>query len=310
MANRTRVTEFILIGFSLSPQTEIILFFLFLMFYLVTVSGNLLIITITLISHRLHAPMYFFLRNFSVMEILFTSITVPKLLAGLLFHSKTISYHACMAQCFFYFFVGVTEFIFLAIMSFDRYVAICNPLRYTTIMNNRVCIQLLLAAWSGSFFPIFFSALFFLQVPFCGPNVVNHFFCDNIALEKIACTDTRPVELMNFILASLLLCGSLVVTTVSYIYIVTTVLRIPTAKGRQKAFSTCASHITVVSITYGTHLFMHVRPTGTNSLDLNKAVALMTTVVTPSLNPFIYTLRNEAVKQALRETIIQKKRTS
>ncbi|XP_059587357.1 olfactory receptor 6E1-like [Alligator mississippiensis] len=310
MANRTRVTEFILIGFSLSPQTEIILFFLFLMFYLVTVSGNLLIITITLISHRLHAPMYFFLRNFSVMEILFTSITVPKLLAGLLFHSKTISYHARMAQCFFYFFVGVTEFIFLAIMSFDRYVAICNPLRYTTIMNNRVCIQLLLAAWSGSFFPIFFSALFFLQVPFCGPNVVNHFFCDSIALEKIACTDTHPVELMNLILASLLLCGSLVVTTVSYIHIFITVLRIPTAKGRQKAFSTCASHITVVSLTYGTHIFMHVQSTETSSLDLNKAVALMTTVVTPSLNPFIYTLRNEAVKQALRETIIQKKRTS
>ncbi|XP_024076662.1 olfactory receptor 6M1-like, partial [Terrapene carolina triunguis] len=307
ISNESRVTEFILMGFPLSRQMEIFLFVLFLMFYLVTLSGNLVIITITLADYQLRTPMYFFLWNFSFMEIWFTSVTVPKLLSSLLFGSRIISFTSCMIQSFFYFFLVVTEFLLLAVMSFDRYVAICNPLRYTVIMNSHVCFVLVFGAWTGAFLYILGPLSAVAEVPYCGPNVVNHFFCDLTALVKLSCKDTHVLESAIFIMASVLILNSLVVTAVSYTYIITTVLRTPMAQGRQKAFSTCTSHITVVSIVYSTHIFMHVRPIESSSLELNKVVALLTSVVTPSLNPFIYTLRNKQVKQALKEAVAQNK---
>ncbi|XP_039354632.1 olfactory receptor 6M1-like [Mauremys reevesii] len=307
ISNESRVTEFILKGFPLSRQMEIFLFVLFLMFYLVTLSGNLVIITITLADYRLRTPMYFFLWNFSFMEILFTSVTVPKHLSGLLFGSRIISFTSCMVQSFFYFFLAVTEFLLLAVMSFDRYVAICNPLRYTVIMNSHVCSVLVFGAWTGAFLYVLGPLSAVAEVTYCGPNVVNHFFCDITPLVKLSCKDTHVLESAIFILASVLILSSLVVTAVSYLYIITTVLRTPMAQGRRKAFSTCTSHITVVSIVYSTHIYMHVRPIESSSLELNKVVALLTSVVTPSLNPFIYTLRNEQVKQALKEAVAQNK---
>uniref|UniRef100_A0A8C3SFT5 Olfactory receptor n=1 Tax=Chelydra serpentina TaxID=8475 RepID=A0A8C3SFT5_CHESE len=306
MKNQTNST-FILMGFPLSRPMEIFLFILFLMFYLVTLSGNLVIITITLADYRLRTPMYFFLWNFSFMEIWFTSVTVPKLLSSLLFGRRIISFTSCMVQSFFYFFLAVTEFLLLAVMSFDRYVAICNPLRYTVIMNSHICFLLVFGAWTGAFSYILGPLSAVAKVPYCGPNVVNHFFCDITPLVKLSCKDTHVLESAIFIMASVLILSSLAVTVVSYMYIITTVLRTPMAQGRQKAFSTCTSHITVVSIIYGTHIFMHVRPMESSSLELNKVVALLTSVVTPSLNPFIYTLRNEQVKQALKEAVAQNK---
>ncbi|XP_008174430.2 olfactory receptor 6M1-like [Chrysemys picta bellii] len=307
ISNESRVTEFILMGFPLSRQMEIFLFVLFLMFYLVTLSGNLVIIAITLADYRLRTPMYFFLWNFSFMEIWFTSVTVPKLLSSLLFGSRFISFTSCMVQSFFYFFLVVTEFLLLGVMSFDRYVAICNPLRYTVIMNSHICFVLVFGAWTGAFLYILGPLSAVAEVPYCGPNVVNHFFCDLTPLVKLSCKDTHVLESAIFIMASVLILSSLVVTAVSYMYIITTVLRTPMAQGRQKAFSTCTSHITVVSIIYSTHIFMHVRPIESSSLELNKVVALLTSVVTPSLNPFIYTLRNKQVKQALKEAVAQNK---
>ncbi|KYO40070.1 olfactory receptor 49-like [Alligator mississippiensis] len=265
--------------------------------------GNFLIISITLLDYRLHTPMYFFLRNFSFLEISFTSVVIPKMLVNLLSEKKTISITACFIQSFFYFLLGIAEFFLLAAMSFDRYVAICNPLRYPIIMNSRLCVQLVLSCWLGSFFFVFMTTIVITQLPFCGPNVINHFFCDNSPLIKLSCTDTRFIELVDFIFAIIILLGTLAVTTVSYINIISTILHLPSAKGRQKAFSTCSSHIIVVSMFYGSCIFMYIRPNQSIGLNINKGVAVLNTVVTPLLNPFIYSLRNKQVHEVLRDTM-------
>ncbi|XP_059587332.1 olfactory receptor 6E1-like [Alligator mississippiensis] len=301
MQNQTAVTEFILLGFTETRWLQILLFLALLFTYLLTMTGNIVIITITLVDRRLHTPMYFFLRNFSVLEIGFTSVVIPKMLSNLLSVRKTISVVACFIQLFFYFFLGVTEFFLLATMSFDRYVAICNPLRYPVIMNSRLCIQLVMICWLGSLPSVLITAIIISQLPFCGSNVIDHFFCDNLPLLKLACADTRLIELINFILAVIILLGTLVITAVSYIHIISTILRLPSAKERQRAFSTCSSHIIVVTMFYGSCIFMYVRPTRARGLDLNKGVAILNTVVTPLLNPFIYSLRNKQVQEVLRD---------
>ncbi|XP_036592776.1 olfactory receptor 49-like [Trichosurus vulpecula] len=304
MGNNTTITEIILLGLTDAFEFQMPIFVVLLLTYLITLLGNLLIIVITLMDHRLHTPMYYFLRNFAVLEIWFTSVIFPKMLNNILTGNKTISFLGCFLQCFLYFFLGTTEFLLLAVMSFDRYVAICNPLRYATIMSKRVCVQLVLSSWVGGFLLIIVPSSITFQQPFCGPNVINHFFCDNFPLLELVCADTSLVELIGFVVANISLLGTLSVTAPCYGHILYTILHIPSAKERQKAFSTCSSHIIVVSLFYGSCIFMYVRAgKGSEGENLNKVVALLITVVTPMLNPFIYTLRNKQVKLVIREKV-------
>ncbi|XP_072481746.1 olfactory receptor 6E1-like [Notamacropus eugenii] len=304
MGNITTVTEIILQGLTDACELQMLIFVGLLLTYLITLLGNLLIIVVTLMDHRLHTPVYYFLRNFAVLEIWFTSVIFPKTLDNIRTGNKTISLLGCFFQCFLYFFLGTTEFFLLAVMSFDRYVAICNPLRYATIMSKGLCVQLVLSSWMGGFLLIIVQSYITFQQPFCGPNVINHFFCDSFPLLELICADTSLVELIGFVIANTSLLGTLSVTASCYGHILHTILRIPSAKERQKAFSTCSSHIIVVSLFYGSCIFMYVREgKGSEGENLNKVVAILNTVVTPMLNPFIYTLRNKQVKLVIREKV-------
>ncbi|CAM5154272.1 unnamed protein product [Eretmochelys imbricata] len=301
--NETAVSEFILVGFSsLGEKLKIFLFLVLLLIYLITITGNVLIIFIVWGNPRLHSPMYFFIANLSFLETWFTSVTSPKLMLNFLSISRSISFHGCMAQSFFYFALGGTELAFLVVMSFDRYVAICRPLQYATIMEQRFCIQLVLGTWVGGFMLMSLRMLLFLKLSFCGPNVINHFFCDNTPLFLLSCSDTSGARRVDSILISVLVLSSLGLTMLSYVSILFSVLRIPMATGRQKAFATCGSHLTSLAIAYGSCIVLYARPSGSFSLDVNKGVALLNTVLYPFLNPFIYSLRNKTVKLALRET--------
>ncbi|KAM7150962.1 olfactory receptor 6M1-like [Macrochelys suwanniensis] len=304
--NETAVSEFILLGFpSLGEKLNIFLFLILLLTYLITVTGNVVIIFIVWVDHRLHFPMYFFIANLSFLETWFTSVTSPKMMLNFLSVSKTISLNGCMAQSFFYFTLGTTEFSLLMVMSFDRYVAICRPLQYATIMNQRLCIQLVLGSWVGSFVVISVRMVLILKLRFCGPNVINHFFCDNTPLFLLSCTDTSWVRRADSILSTTIVLSSLCLIMLSYVSIFFSILRIPTATGKQKAFATCGSHLTALAVVYGSCIVLYVRPSGCFSLDVNKGVALLNTVLYPFLNPFIYSLRNKTVKLALREAFGQ-----
>ncbi|XP_066486625.1 olfactory receptor 6E1-like [Tiliqua scincoides] len=297
--NCTTEDDFILLGFTNNHQLEIILFPLLIGTYLLTIFGNIVIIVITLVDPQLDTPMYFFLRHFAILEIGFTTTIIPKTLANMAMCQKTISLPGCFTQFFLYFVLGTTEFFLLAVMSFDRYVAICNPLRYSTIMNNQICSLLVLCSWVGGFLLIMGPAIQLFQMPFCGLNIIDHFFCDNGPLLKLASADTSLMEVIDFLIATLSLLGTLAVNVVSYISIVSTIMHIPSATGRKKAFSTCASHIIVVSITYGSCIFVYIKPNGSSHLDFSKSVAILNTIVSPLLNPFVYCLRNKQVHDAL-----------
>ncbi|XP_075399405.1 olfactory receptor 6M1-like [Tenrec ecaudatus] len=299
--NKTRVTEFILLGFQTEKEVEILLFVVFLFMYMTSLIGNTMIILLVCVDYHLHSPMYFFVANLSFLELTITSTVVPKMLANTFSLTKVISFMGCLTQSFFYFLFGSTEFFILAVMSFDRYVAICNPLRYTTIMNKETCILLLLGSYVGAFLSVLGPSIVTGPLPFCGPNVINHFFCDSAPVLKLVCADISLAELADFLSSAVLLLGSLLLTVVSYTYIVITILRIPSVQGRQKAFSTCVSHITVVTLYYGSSIFIYVRPKKGNVMDVNKFATVLNTIVTPMLNPFIYSLRNEKVKESLRD---------
>ncbi|XP_061447921.1 olfactory receptor 6M1-like [Rhineura floridana] len=301
--NVTTVTEFLLLGFMYEPDVEVILFLVFLIVYLVTVLGNVVIIILICIDLRLHSPMYLFLSNLSFIEIFMTTCVVPKMLANLLSKRKTISFGGSFAQPYFYFFMGSTEFILFAAMSFDRYMAICYPLRYPTLMTEKVCANMVIGSWIGGFLSVFLSTVLKVKLPYYGPNVINHYFCDSAPLLHLACTDISFIELVDFIGSLLLLLGSLSFTTVSYVYIISTILKIPSAQGRKKAFATCASHFTVVSMGYGISIFVYVRPSQSDIMSMNKALAIFSGILTPLLNPFIFSLRNEQMKEVLRDVL-------
>uniref|UniRef100_A0ABI7ZSE6 G-protein coupled receptors family 1 profile domain-containing protein n=1 Tax=Felis catus TaxID=9685 RepID=A0ABI7ZSE6_FELCA len=293
--NWTLVTEIILVGIPTTRALGGLLFFIFSLAYLVTVLGNSLIIMLILMDYRLHSPMYFFLSNLSFSEVLTTTCAVPKMLAGFLSDRKSISFGGCFTQSYFYFLSGCTEFILFAVMSYDRYVAICSPLQYPAIMTSSLCVRLVILSWVGGFLLILPSTVLKVGLPYCGPNVIDHFFCDSAPLLHLACADIHIIELLDFLSSLVLL------IRVSYMYIIIAILRIPFDQGRQKAFSTCVSHITVVTLYYGSSIFIYVRPKKGDVMDLNKFATVLNTIVTPMLNPFIYSLRNKKVKESLKD---------
>uniref|UniRef100_A0A8C3RYS1 Olfactory receptor n=1 Tax=Chelydra serpentina TaxID=8475 RepID=A0A8C3RYS1_CHESE len=307
--NQTGVSEFILLGFSDHPQVQLILFVAFASAYAAALLGNVSIITVICSQPGLHTPMYFFLVNLSLLDIGCVTSTVPQMLTNLLAQKKAISFQGCLAQMYFFSaflateLLLLTEYILLAVMSYDRYVAICFPLHYGTIMSRKICILLVICSWIGGFLAVFIPTAMKSGLPFCGPNIINHFFCDSAPLLHLACSDIRLIELVDFLVSASVALGTLLPTVVSYLCILATIMKIPSTKGRIKAFSTCSSHFTIITIGYGTSMFIYVRPSQDHFMSLNKVASLMTTVVTPMLNPFIFSLRNQQVKEALRDSI-------
>ncbi|XP_006884074.1 PREDICTED: olfactory receptor 6C2-like [Elephantulus edwardii] len=303
MRNHTIITTFILLGLTDDPHLQLLVFIFLFLTYIMSVAGNLTIISLTLIDSHLKTPMYFFLRNFSFLEISFTTVCIPRFLYSISTGDNTITYNACACQIFFIGLFGATEFFLLAAMSYDRYVAICKPLHYMTIMNNRVCTTLVLCCWVSGLVIIITPLGMGLELEFCDSNVIDHFGCDASPLFKISCSDTWFIEQIVIICAVLTFIITLIGVVLSYIYIIKTIIKFPSAQQRKKAFSTCSSHMIVVSITYGSCIFIYIKPSAKEEVGINKGVSVLTTSVAPLLNPFIYTLRNKQVKQAFNDTI-------
>nr|XP_033780641.1 olfactory receptor 1509-like [Geotrypetes seraphini]XP_033780680.1 olfactory receptor 1509-like [Geotrypetes seraphini] len=299
VANETRVTEFILLGLSSNPDLQIIFFVLFLVMYLGTITGNLLIIMTIYMDSQLHSPMYFFLCNLSFIDLSFSTVTVPRALVLFLLLKNTISFRDCMTQLFFLHLIAGTECFHLVLMAYDRYVAICHPLHYTKIMNRRVCLLLAVSTWAGGVIHAFSQSLPIIQLPFCGPNEINHFFCEGLNLYLLACTGTFISEIVDMANSGSLALSCFLVLVISYGYIISTILKIDSAAGRWKAFSTCATHLLVVTLFFGPIVFVYMRPSVTFVID--KPLAVFYTAVTPWLNPIIYTLRNEKARKAMKK---------
>ncbi|XP_032706553.1 olfactory receptor 6C3-like [Lontra canadensis] len=296
MRNHTMITEFILLGISYDPPFQVVIFIFLFMAYVLSVPGNLTIIILTLIDCRLKTPMYYFLQNFSFLEITFTSVSIPRFLGAIIINIKTISYNNCLAQLFFFIFMGVSEFFLLTAMSFDHYIAICKPLHYTTIISKKICTLPVLGFWLGGFLTIFTPLMLILQLDFCASNVIDHFSCDYFPILQLSCSDTWLLEMIGFYYTFVTLIFTLGLVILSYMCILSTILRIPSASQRKKAFSTCSSHLIVISISYGSCIFMYVKTSARERASLTKGVAILNTSIVPMLNPFIYTLRNQQVK--------------
>nr|XP_012604139.1 olfactory receptor 10R2-like [Microcebus murinus] len=302
-ANFSSVTEFLLLGFSSLGDIQLILFAVFLCLYLIILSGNITIVTVIHLDHSLHIPMYFFLGVLSISETCYTFVILPKMLINLLSLLRTISFTNCATQMFFFLGFAVTNCLLLGVMGYDRYAAICHPLRYPILMRWQVCGQLAATcAVIGFLFSLIGSLLVF-ELPFCGPNKINHYFCDISPVIRLACTDTHINELVIFIGGVLALMVPLTFVCVSYGFIVRTILRIPSVEGKRKAFSTCASHLTVVIVHYGCASSVYLRPSAKDSSSKDKLVTVTYTVVTPLLNPMVYSLRNKDVQTAIRKMI-------
>ncbi|XP_036290138.1 olfactory receptor 13D1-like [Pipistrellus kuhlii] len=294
--------EFILQGLSEYPRAEKLLFVTCLVMYLVILLGNGTLVLLTLLDSRLHTPMYFFLANLSFLDIWYTSSFIPSMLIHFLSKKKTISFTRCVLQMSVSYSMGSTECVLLAVMAYDRFVAICNPLRYTIIMSKALCIQMAALAWGLGFFNSLTETILAIRLPFCGKNVINHFACEILAFVKLSCTDISLNEIAIILGNVIFLFTPLLLICISYIFILCTVLRINSAEGRKKAFSTCSAHITAVTVFYGTILFMYMKPKTKDSA-FNKLIALFYGVVTPMLNPIIYSLRNTEVHGALRKLV-------
>nr|XP_035110423.1 olfactory receptor 6V1-like [Callithrix jacchus] len=285
MGNYSIVREFELLGFSHLHEIQVLLFAVILLIYVLMLLSNLAIISLTFLDFYLHSPTYFFLCNFSLMEMLVTSTVVPRILVDLLSIHRTMSLAECLTQSFFYFSLGSTNFLILNILAFGHYMAICHPLHYPTIMNGPVCVKLVVACWMFGFLSIVSPTLQKTWLWFCGPNVIDHYFCDSAPLLKLACSDTHHTKRRDLFLSLIFLMTTMLLIILCYILIVAAVLHIPSSSGGQKAFSTCASHLTVVVLSYGNAIFIYVRPGKGHSTHLNKMVALVTAMVTPSSSP-------------------------
>ncbi|KAM6154532.1 olfactory receptor 10T2-like [Erethizon dorsatum] len=301
--NRSAITQFILVGFSNLGDLQILLFIVFLLVYLTTLVTNATIMTVIHLDRSLHIPMYFFLFVLSCSETCYTLVIVPKMLTNLLAMVPSISFAGCAAQLYFFVGLACTNCFLIAVMGYDRYVAICNPLNYTLIVGRAACVQLVLASsFCGFLISVVVNILVF-SVPFCASNRVNHFFCDIYPVIKLGCTDTNLKEMVIFFLSILVLLVPFVLIFISYIFIVSTILKISSVEGQRRAFATCASHLTVVIVHYGCASSIYLRPTSLYSSDKDLLVAVTYTVITPLLNPLVYTLRNKEVKMALRKIL-------
>lgn len=297
--NFTAVTEFIFEGFSIFEwHSRLILFVVFLALYLLTLASNALILTAIRLNRQLHTPMYFFLSVLSISETCYTLAIIPRMLSSLLSPQQAISIRECATQLFFYLTFGVNNCFLLTAMGYDRYVAICNPLRYSVIMGKRTCMQLASGSWSIGLSTAIIQASSVFSLPFCDANIISHFFCDVRPLMKLACADTTMKEFVTLLISLCVLVLPMVLIFISYVLIVTTILKIASAEGRKKAFATCASHLTVVIVHYGCTSFIYLKPKSQNSLQ-DRLISVTYTVITPLLNPVIYSLRNKEVKDAL-----------
>ncbi|XP_030047842.1 olfactory receptor 1468-like [Microcaecilia unicolor] len=308
MENRTGTpaSSFILLGLVAVQEQRIVLFIVFLIMYLITLLGNGAIIVVIQLDSRLHTPMYFFLSILSSLDMCFISVTLPNMLKIIISENKSISLAGCLTQLYFFISLAGAECFLLAVMAYDRYVAICSPLQYTLVMNPRLCHLLVAFSFAGGFLKSLLHTLMILSLSFCGSNIINHFFCDLTALYKLSCTDTSLNELMIFVEGPFSLVAPFLIIVFSYCRIITTILKMSSTEGMHKAFSTCSSHLTVVTLLYGSIILMYIRPSSTYSPEKDRVAALIYTVVTPMLNPFIYSLRNGDMKQALRKAISRK----
>ncbi|XP_073403037.1 olfactory receptor-like protein I9 [Dendrobates tinctorius] len=301
--NLTEVSEFFLLGFQGNQKLRMFLFSLLLVAYNGTICGNLLIITLVSTSRNLHTPMYFFISQLSISDILLPTDIVPYTLYILLNNGATITYIGCMAQWYFFCTTELFECLLLTVMSYDRYVAICKPLHYISIMTGPLCMKLVFTFWLLCFFFSFIYSIIILGLQFCGPNIIDHFFCDLVPLQDIACSDTFPIKLQIYLLSIPFVGIPNLIIIISYVNIVRAILQIPSNISRQKAFSTCSSHLTVVSVFYMSLSSVYILPKSGQTSDVNKILSLLYTVFTPLINPIIYSFRNKDIKKAVQEKI-------
>ena len=303
--NHTLTTEFSLQGFSSFQEHQLTLFVVFLALYILTLAGNIVIVTIIHIDHHLHTPMYFFLSMLSTSETIYTLVILPRMLASLVGVSQSISLAGCATQMFLFVTFGITNCFLLTAMGYDRYVAICNPLRYTVMMNKRVCVQLVGGACSIGLIVAMTQVTSVFRLPFCATKVA-HFFCDIRPVMKLSCIDTTVNEILTLIISVLVLVVPMALVFISYVLIISTILKIASAEGRQKAFATCASHLTVVVVHYGCASIAYLKPKSENTKDQDQLISVTYTVITPLLNPVVYSLRNKDVQDALRRMVGRK----
>ncbi|XP_074087858.1 olfactory receptor 5T9-like [Macrotis lagotis] len=303
MPNDTEVTMFVLIGFTDRLELKVILFLLFLAIYLFTLVGNLGLVVLVVVDSRLHTPMYHFLSVLSFLDACYSSVVTPKMLVNFLAENKTISFSSCVAQMLLFVTFGTTECFLLAAMAYDRYVAICNPLLYTAVMSPQVYVPLIIGSYIGGVSHAIIHTVATFSLSFCASNVIRHIFCDIPPLLAISCSDTHVNELLLFIFVSSIEILTILIVLFSYGFILAAILRIRSAEGRKKVFSTCGSHMTGVAIYHGTILFMYMRPSSSYSLSHDMVVSVFYTIVIPMLNPIIYSLRNKDVKEAIKKVL-------
>ncbi|XP_030395779.1 olfactory receptor 5V1-like [Gopherus evgoodei] len=303
MENQTKVTEFILLGLSSDPQVQIFLFLMFLVIYLVTLVGNILIMLVIRADSHLHTPMYFFLFHLSFVDICYSSITVPTMLMNFLAKHKIISVNGCITQMFFFILLAGTEVFIFSAMAYDRYAAICDPLYYMEMMSKEICVQLVSGAWTVGLLYALLNTVFTFKLHFCGPNQIRHFSCELPPLLQLSCTDTFTNQVV--LLASAVILGaiSFLLTLISYIHIISTILRMPSVQGKRKAFSTCSSHLIVVGLLYQAAFIQYTKSRSVSSVAVDEIVSIQYSILTPMLNPIIYSLKNEEVKTALRNLL-------
>ncbi|XP_059112058.1 olfactory receptor 2A12-like [Peromyscus eremicus] len=296
--NQTWVSEFILLGFSSGPTTNSILFIVFLLIYLSSVLGNGLIIMLICLDTQLHTPMYFFLCILALLDMCYVTTTMPQMLVHLLAHSQTISFAGCWLQMYVFSALGITECTLFVVMAYDRYVAICYPLRYTVILNWGLCIQLAAGTCVCGFLSALLHTFFTMSLPYCGPNKVNHYFCEGPSVRSLACMDTHLIEIVDLVLSVFVVVTPISLIVASYIRIAKAILKIKSTQACCKAFSTCASHLTVVTFFYGPASYIYMRPNSSYSPERDKQISLFYNAFTALLNPIVYSLRNKDIKRA------------
>uniref|UniRef100_A0A670JI87 Olfactory receptor n=1 Tax=Podarcis muralis TaxID=64176 RepID=A0A670JI87_PODMU len=299
LKNQTAIKEFILLGFSHLQNMKIILLLVFFLIYIMTMAGNVLIVVLVVTDRHLHTPMYFFLGNLSCLESLYTSAILPRMLASFLTGDRTISVNGCFVQHYIFAYLAAVECYLLSAMSYDRYLAICKPLHYASLMDGKLCLQMAAGSWVTGFLASTTTIILMSRLVFCGPNEIDHFFCDTFPVMKLSCSNTWYI----YVLCSVFTFPPSILTFTSYTFIIIAIMKIPSATGKQKAFSTCSSHLLVVTIFYGTLMAVYVIPNTDRLNALHKVFSICYTILTPMINPIIYSLRNKEVKEAVRRHI-------